>query len=182
MSHTLPKSTKPWGVVRVSRSLDTRLDKEMRENADRQWTVTFDNRVTIRVTIREVHHSPQIVGLAFEPADQSESVPTVITADLIRRVPLRQIKQACLADNLEERGKGFIGTFHQRQGTGRAPLTNEFLKRVAEVYRDAGRQAISRQKLIMETFEVEPKTADKYVRRARDAGLLEEVNNRKGQQ
>lgn len=129
----------------------------------------LDLALDVRVTVRDVEGIPQIVGLELRPLAPRGS-ETVLTADLLRRLPLRQLKAAFLQD---KRGTDPLAAFRAPERvTLRGPLPAELLDRVAATYPRAVAAGLAPLKEIGRIERVSRATASKYVRRAREAGLL----------
>jgi hypothetical protein len=140
-----------------------------------------DVGIIVKVTICDVDGSPEIVGLAIVPAEVEGDRPTIITADLIRRAPLRLLKRACLADRLDSDARQFFSVARESARPGRVPITRELLLRVADTYREAKELGLPAGAAIARVEGVSLKTADKYIRRARDEELLDETAKRREQ-
>jgi hypothetical protein len=167
--------TKGWGAPMAVHRL-----KKLR-GMDR-WSVLYQNaQIAVEVTMAEVYGAPEIVGLAVRPLGDDGldgllgpgGPPTVVTADLLRRAPLRDLKRACLNDSLDPKARSFLTTAAENQGRpGRSPITPDLLGRVAAIYAAAKAAGRPTTKAIADALGVSEKTADKYVRRARDRGIL----------
>ena len=134
--------------------------------------------VVINATFAEIQGRTEIVGLSIRPLEGPAELKNlrlpgdrelVISAELLRSVPLRQLKEMFLEGR---RGGDPFAPFHQPPRTGRAPITRELLERVAKTYLHAQECGLPPLKEIQAVEMVAHATAAKYVRRARDAGLL----------
>lgn len=134
--------------------------------------------VSVKVTIREVQGLPQIVGLDIgQPVPSSPEFqfldklvgdePTVITSDLLKSIPLRQLKEIFYAKR--EKGSRSFKVLNVSKRVGPAPLPVAFLESVAGVYSDAVRNGKAPRKAVEEKFGVAPSTASKYIDRARNS-------------
>jgi hypothetical protein len=136
--------------------------------------------LNVTVTVREVRGAPEIVALTIEPLDDRCPVmqmlgldvdpDPIITSEFLRRLPLRQLKEMCLASRRPQADT--FAAFKGRRPTGRAPLSMELLERVAATYVQAQAGGKPPLKQVQITEIVERATASKYIRRAREAGLL----------
>lgn len=95
--------------------------------------------------------------------------PPVITAELLRRLPLRQLREAVLA---HRRGSDPMNALHEPRKAGRGPKPVEHFEEVADLYRSAVADGSSPLLAIARRFGVGREAAKKYVRGARDRGLL----------
>lgn len=171
-----------WGdPTVVMRSLHELAPRDLRAADPRHWWVTYPEvDAKVKVTIDEVAGLPEIVGLAIEPLGTDRKSPRVITADLLRRLPIRELKRACLSDGLDEQARDFLAVAAEPQRPGRVPIERDLLRRVADTYRSARKAGRATAKEIARVESVSLKTAEKYIRRARDEKLLEEPSQRKG--
>ncbi|MHB8220533.1 MAG: hypothetical protein ACYDHU_09480 [Acidimicrobiales bacterium] len=170
-----------WGdPTVVKRSLHEVVPRELRAAKPRYWWVTYPEvDVKVKITIGEVAGLPEIVGLAIEPLGTDGKSQRVLTADLLRRLPIRKLKRACLSDGLDEEARHFLAVAAEPQRPGRVPIERDLLRRVAETYRSARKAGMATAREIARVERVSPKTAEKYIRRARDEKLLEEPSKRK---
>jgi hypothetical protein len=135
--------------------------------------------VRVVATFDEIQGRTEIVGLSIQPLTDNlhlgkrrgldKHPKLVISAELLRSVPLGQLKEMFLEGR---RGGDPFAPFHQPRRTGRAPITHELLERVAKTYLRALECGLPPLKEIQAVEMVAHATAAKYVRRARDAGLL----------
>jgi hypothetical protein len=145
-----------------------------------RWSVLYpEEGFAIIVTMKEVFGQVEIVGLEIDPLLNTvaadifdEWPPTIITSELLRSIPLSKLKAACLSDLAGRRENTFLEEVAGVPKRGQAPIPVAKIKQVAGIYQESVRLQQNPIKRIEEEMEVKASTARKYVRRARDLGLL----------
>lgn len=125
------------------------------------------------VQVRVVHAEgrPHLVGLRLEPRDEALIADVAVTSERLRALPLRQIREAAFAATYLELGE-VAKALAKVERVGRQPWPDEHYAQVAEVYRravDSGKAPLT---VISRHWNVSRPMAAKYVRRARELGLL----------
>lgn len=139
--------------------------------------------LTVAITVRPVRGVPEIVGIEAMPLPRSAVTDTlekflpggiqpdlVITSKLLRELPLRELKQMFFAR--KEDGEDPFAAFKGPRRQGRSPLSKEFLEHVSQTYKRAIDEGMAPLKAVEDAYSVSRAGASKYVRRAREAGLL----------
>jgi hypothetical protein len=168
----------------MSRKLGPAMAVRRRQTDDGslRWSVLYpEEGFAVEVTMSEVYGSQEIVGLAITPLRTPsglenvlpDQIPTVITAELIRLIPLSKLKAACLADLAEKRERPFLEAANESPKRGQAPVPIETIRQAASEYELAIRLLQNPIKRIEEKMGLKPATARKYVARARELGLLD---------
>jgi len=143
-----------------------------RTKARRTWElINLEPGIHLTIGIEDVNSSPEIVSLSIEQTEGQEAPVMPITVDLLRSIPLRRIKLACLNDGFD--GDPFRGIASGQPRRGRAPITADLLRRVADTYRAAQKAGLPTGRAIQENEHVANKTAERYVKLARERGFLE---------
>jgi len=146
-----------------------------------RWNVLFPNEgFTVEVTMKVVNELPEIVGLSIEALREEVALdqifgtesPTIITAELLRRIPLSRLKAACLTDLAGHSEPSFLDTLREPPKRGQAPIPIHKLREVAAVYEEAVKKLENPTGRIVDELGLKPATARKYVARARKLGLL----------
>jgi hypothetical protein len=123
------------------------------------------------VLVEDVAGAPQIVGLRM--TRMWEGADVVVSSDTLRRLPLRQLREVvskARAAGLRAGGETLLNLLEERTPGQRWP--REHYERVAEVYREAVASGLPPLPVIGERWHVSRAMASKYVRRARELGLL----------
>lgn len=167
------------------------------ERTKDQVTVGFpQQRVQVTATVRDVDGVPQIVALEVQAHDPrswhpaphwtkgqqrqfrrmtqamaANNPPTVISTDLLRAVPLRELLAAYLQMAPRPRLVDFDTELPPRT-VGRERKTRQHYQEVAQVYRQALQQRRPPRVAIQQHFGVKRAAASLYIAKARDLGLL----------
>ena len=144
-----------------------------------------DPPLLVKVKVEPVGDVPQVVELSIETLGKvtprsapllrlagvkpGSYEPAVITSDLLRALPLRELRDAVLA---RRRGGSGLDHLEEPRRVGRERKTHEHFEKVARLYREAVAAGRPPRQAIADAFDVEEATASKYVRQARELNLL----------
>ncbi len=125
----------------------------------------------VQVRVANPLERPEVVGLRLEARDDALLADVVVTSERLRSLPLRQIREAAFATCRLDFPEAFqaIGKVER---TGKQPWPDEHFAQVAKVYRQAVAVGRPPLKEIAQHWKVSRPMAAKYVRRARELGLL----------
>jgi hypothetical protein len=96
-----------------------------------------------------------------------DAEPVAITSQILRSVPVRELKAALFSEP-----KQFFDPLNVPRRTGRDRLSRSFLEGIAEMYKAAVANGQPPLPTIADAHKVARPTTAKYVRRAREEGLL----------
>lgn len=123
----------------------------------------FDVRVRVAV-VRGTHEIVELQICSQKQLGAPDAL-TAITSDRLRRLPLRQLKEAWLTENASP-----LEVAARPRPRGPQPLSDEHFREVARVYQEhVGGAPL---KAIMATWGVKRAAASKYVAMARARGFL----------
>ncbi len=133
----------------------------------------------VEILVESVDGSPQILGLRLEPdTDENGQLrppwlvrDVVINTSSLRRLPLRKLRDAAFSLKRLELDKVFAALRPAIRKPGQ-PLPPGHSEQVAEVYRVAVEASEAPLRAIMTRWRVTRPTASRWVRAARDEGVL----------
>src|SRR5580704_2390525 len=144
------------------------VDRSMTSLVGYQWRVQYpESHLDVLVTMRPVFGELEIVDLEIRstiapgspevvyPGDQ----PTIITAELLRKIPLSKLKAACLTDLDEWRDykdELVMEAIRETPKRGQPSVPLVKLKRTANLYLDAVKHLQNPIKRIEEEMSVKP--------------------------
>lgn len=155
--------------------------------------------LTVDIEVRTVNGLPQVVGLAIRTSawrylaegalrrglttEQERIIrdyaamqalddpePVVITSNLLRALPLREMRDAILA--LHRGDDDALDALSKARRVGRERKQREHYEEVADVYRSALAKGRPPLKAVVDRFGVKRSTASKYIGEARRLKLL----------
>lgn len=152
----------------------------------------------VGVEVRDVQGVPQVVAVSirsqgwryarnmqlrsdFTPQQQrwlreqfarlanSDPEPEVISSELLRALPLRELKNAVLA---HRRGESGLDVLDGSRSVGRERKSPEHYREVSRLYEWAVKAGLPTHQTIAEHFSVGKEAAHKYIKKARELGFL----------
>jgi len=122
--------------------------------------------LVVAVHVDKVADRPEIVGLQVR--SQRGPTQTVLRADLLRQLPLRQLRQMYLRSQAP--GGDFFAGWEEPVRQGPRPVVP--LTQAAATWLDANRRGLPVIPTMMDTLGLSRPGVTKYIRRAREAGLI----------
>ena len=152
--------------------------QRQRSNPGHRWNVLYPKEgIEIRVTMDMAYGELEIVGLEIHPVRGDvpgvpKFPPLVISAQVLRAIPIAKLKAACLADLASDRSASFLRKASERPKRGRAPVPLDRLQQAATEYVEASRLQLSPiMSEVARNMGLTPATARKYLRHGSQTGI-----------
>lgn len=111
---------------------------------------------------------PRVVGLQLTPATRGPE--GAITANRLRTLPLLELARIALAVDAEQMFEGLVAVERPYRGPHPAATAAD-VARVWNAAYQAGKEAP--RAAVCRALHIQPRTADRYIREARELGLIE---------